>query len=127
MRLDLSPGDRAALRRGVDPWEVRGFYNLLQQSPDTPDWAVALAAPILADIKQTTDRRIGQLARGVLSEKRIRRLLNSERDDLVVQIRRLVKMADGKANPDDIVNTLRYWGENARRRIARDYFGGEEE
>lgn len=128
MNLGLSPGDKAALRRGVDPWEVRGFYGLLKQFPDSPEWILALVAPVVADIRTPTTKRIGTLARGVLSEKRMRRLLNStDREELIQQLRRVVAMCDREGNAQDIVDTVRYWGERARRQIAKDYFGGAEE
>ena len=124
--MELSSGDRAALRRGADPWEVRGFYGMLKHYGDVPEWVVALAAPVLADIREKTDRPIGSIAKGVLSEQRLRRMLEArDREDLVVHLRRLVRMS-GVGNPQDILDTLRYWGEAARRRVARDYFGDTE-
>lgn len=120
--MELTSGDRAALRRGTDPWAVRGFYGLLREYDDVPEWVVALAAPILAQIREPTDQALGQIARSVLSELRLRRLLDSrDRDDLVNHLTRIVRMS-GRGNARNILETIQFWGDNMRRTVARDYF-----
>lgn len=125
----FSKADRAALRRGVDPWEVRGFYELLKQFPDYPPRFVALAAPLIAELREQSDQSIGRLCSdGKLSERRLRRLLEArDRQDLVHQLRTVVRILGRRANPVELVKTVRFWGESRRRQIAQDYFGGSDD
>ena len=121
----FSKSDVSALRRGVDPWEVRGFYQLIKKYPEFSPPLLAMAAPLVAEIRETVPEKIGVIAKqSKLSERRLRRLLGSrDRIDLIHQLRGLVRIAKRRANPDDVVRTVVYWGNNQRRRIAQDYFG----
>jgi CRISPR type I-E-associated protein CasB/Cse2 len=115
--------DRAALRRGVDPWEVRGFYELISRYPEYNRTALALAAPLLAEIRNDTEERFGRRCASRLSERRFRRLLDArDRDDLVHQLRAAVRILDRTANADELVKLVVFWGDRARRGLAQDYF-----
>ena len=124
----FSQADRAALRRGTDPWEVGGFYELLKKFPDHNKTLLALSAPLLAEIRNTSQTKLGKACRRRLTERRFRRLLQSrDRDDLVHQLRGVVRILDRSANPVELVDIIQYWGPNMRRRVAQDYFGSSEE
>jgi len=124
----ISAADRAALRRGTDPWEVRAFYELLRLYADTKPRFVALTAPLIAELREETDVSLGELCRKrQLSERRLRRLLAArDRDDLVHQLRSVIRILGRTANPDELVRLVRYWGDRARRGVAQDYFQPEE-
>ncbi len=124
--FQFTKADAAALRRGVDPWEVSGFYKFIKLYPKI-DYksALAQAAPVVAEIREVSDKSIGQLCCAQVSERRLRRLLESRnREDLSHQLQSVVRLLKRKANPTDIVETIVYWGEDRRRQIAQDYFGG---
>lgn len=57
-----------------------------------------------------------------LSEARFRRLMQSESDDLMAQMRRLVQMTKGQANVFDLAETILYWGDRVRRRWIFEYY-----
>ena len=124
----FSQADRAALRRGTDPWEVRGFYELLQKNPEKNKLFLALTAPLLAEIRNTSEVRLGKACRRRLTERRFRRLLQSrDREDLVHQLRGVVRILDRTANSDELIDIVQFWGDKMRRRIAQDYFGIEDD
>ena len=124
----FSPADRAALKRGTDPWEVRGFYDLQRRYPAIHPFGLAQAAPVLALIRERSDRKLGALCHGALREARFRRLLQSrDRDDLAHQLAAVVRILRGHCNPDEIVNTIAYWGDKTRRDLAQDYYGSGED
>ena len=124
LKLSLSLADAAALRRGVDPWEVRGFYGLLKQYSELKSWQVAIAAPVVAEIREFNNQTVGQLAKAHLTEARLRRLLSSrDREDLVRHLRTLIRISGRSGSPDEFVKTIAFWGESQRRRIAQDFFG----
>jgi CRISPR type I-E-associated protein CasB/Cse2 len=124
----FSSADRAALKRGTDPWEVRGFYDLQRRYPAIHPLALAQASPVLALIRERSDRNLGALCHGALSERRFRRLLQArDREDLAHQLAAVVRILRGRCDPDEIVTTIAYWGDKTRRRLAQDYYGTEEE
>jgi len=127
--MDLfSQADRAALRRGTDPWEVKGFYELLKKYPDFNKKFLADSAPLLAEIRTTNQTKLGRACKNRLTERRFRRLLQSRnRDDLVHQLRGVVRILNREANPDELVEIVQYWGEIMRRKIAQDYFGSSDD
>ena len=120
----FSKGDAAALRRGVDPWEVGGFYELFKIWPDLNKNMLAIAAPVLAEIRESDGEKFGRKCHGIVSEKRLRRLLGArDRVDLVRQLSSVVRITGRSANPQEIVDIVCFWGPRQRRRLAQDYFG----
>lgn len=125
---------RAQLRR-LDPWEVRGAYA----------WAISMAeklglpagsnlnhilplAPLAALIREDDSAPLGvALRRAKVGERHVRRLLESSREDIVSQLEKAIRLLKRKANVTDVMATAIYWGPQARRRIATDYFGSEDE
>ena len=124
----FSQADRAALRRGTDPWEVRGFYELLKKFPKHNKKLLAQSAQLLAEIRNANQTKLGKACKQHLTERRFRRLLQSrDRDDLVHQLRGIVRILDRSANPEELIDIVQYWGENMRRRVAQDYFGSSDD
>ena len=125
--FEFSRADAAALRRGVDPWEVRGFYALLRRYDFSPRF-VALAAPALAEVREAVETKLGSdCRRRGITERRFRRVLASrDREDLVRQLKGLVRLLGREANPDELIETVVFWGSVARRRLAQDYFGDDD-
>lgn len=120
--------DRAGLRRGVDPWEIRGFYAMLRAFPKFNPVIVALAAPVVAEIRDTTTAKLGRLCAKNVNERRIRRLLQSrDRDDLARQLSSIIRLIGREANPTEIVETIMYWGPSRRRQLAQDYFSAADD
>lgn len=124
--MEFSAADRAALRRGVDPWEVRGFYDLVRAYPDIHPNMLALAAPLVAEVRESDTRPLGMAMKGIIKERQLRRVLAArDREDLVHQLRRVVRILKRHCNHKELVETVAYWGDARRRRVAADYFGME--
>lgn len=134
--------DRAALtelRRCTDPMDaffVPAFHRLLRRYPRANHGRLAVAAIVLAHVKEHRDgspvaRRIGPTTvaadDAVVSEARFRRLLRAQGDDeLLRAMVRLVKMLKGGVNAVDLANSILYWGDSVRIRWAFSYFNAEE-
>jgi hypothetical protein len=118
---------RALLRR-TDPWEVRGAYEWVRRVKATPglseveDAQLMKIAPLVAEVREDSPKPLGAALRDV-SEARVRRLLASERDDIVEQLARIVRLLHRRVNVEDLTATAIFWGERRRRKIAREYFG----
>jgi CRISPR type I-E-associated protein CasB/Cse2 len=129
--LLLDSRTRAQLRR-TDPWEVRGAYEWARRAGSLPTFAdvsearLMALAPLASEVRESSAQRLGVALRGV-SEHRVRRLLASDRDDIVDQLRIAVRLLDRKVNVPDLIATALYWGDARRRRVARDYFALEDE
>ena len=95
------------------------------------DDRVATLAGVLALVRENHEIRI---ARDVgrrsldedqsaqLSEARFRRLMQTESDDLMTQMRRLVQMAKGRANVRDLAEAILYWGDRIRSEWTFEYY-----
>jgi len=116
-------GDAAALRRGTDPWEVKGFYDLIKAYPARNKVFLAMTAPLIAEVRENSNESLGKLAKSKLSEPRLRRLLSvRDREDLVHQLRSVTRILDRQVNIIELVDIVNFWGEARRRQIAEDYF-----
>ena len=127
MDLILDSRTRAQLRR-LDPWEVRGAYRWVQDAKQSPDLAgvedarLMALTPLVAEVREDSGKPLGVALRGV-NENRIRRLLASDREDIVEQLARAVRLAKRSVGVADLVATAVFWGDQRRRQIAADYFG----
>ena len=88
-----------------------------------------MAAPVIVAIRNQSKLTLGVLAkRQKYNDRRFRRLLNCrDREELVEHIKRLIKFCGQEGNVEDIINTIRYWGQNQRQKLARDFYGGDDD
>lgn len=96
------------------------------------DDRVAILAGVLAVVRE--DERI-RVARALgrrslddeqsarLSEGRFRRLVQTDGEDLLPQMRRLVQMAAGTVNVRDLADGILYWGDRVRKDWTFEYYG----
>jgi CRISPR system Cascade subunit CasB len=130
--LDSDRGGRAALRRcrsPVDVYFVPAFHRLLRDlGPDTPKDRIAAAAAVLAHVREHRSGTLpSMLAEGDkgprMSEVRFRRLLTSENpDELQRELIRAVRLLDGVAPVDRLLNDVRFWSDSTRKEWALDYY-----
>ncbi len=121
---------RAALLR-KDPFEVREVYEwadrvialpALRELDDIRNKVIRLA-PVVALIREDSGNRFAKdLADAKVSENRVRRFLESDRDDIDEQIKRMIRVMKGRAGVVSVLLTSLVWGETMRRRVAQDYF-----
>lgn len=129
--LVLEPAARSMLRRGIDPYEVPAAYKWarrLSESPefkDVDEMSLVRLAPLAAEVREDTGRPLGEGLRVALSERRARRLLASEREDIVPQLARAVRVARRRVGVADLVATALFWGDRRRRQLAIQFFRPE--
>lgn len=121
---------RAALLR-KDPFEVREVYEwadrvialpALRELDDIRNRVIRLA-PVIALIREDSGNRLAKdLADAKVSENRVRRFLESDRDDIDEQIKRMIRVMKGRAGVVSVLLTSLVWGEKMRRNVAQDYF-----
>ena len=128
-------GQRArALLKRTDPFEVRDAYDWAHKLRKLDDFSevevnrlVALA-PLAAIVREDLPTSLGKLMRREeINERHVRRLLESDRDDINEQLARMVQLLGRKANIPDLIATSIYRGERKRRQVATDYFGARDE
>ena len=61
-----------------------------------------------------------------LSEARLRRLLHSERGELLPQLIRVVRMAGGTASVRELARTVLYWGDHIKHQWIHEYYGAQD-
>lgn len=97
---------------------------------------VGMVAAVLAHVRENDDRPVARAAgpaspsadpkkddeNAVVKYGRFRRLLQADDDDLVDQMRRLVRLLGGKANVADLAYSIFYWGDRTRQRWVFDYY-----
>lgn len=136
-------GDRAVLarlRRAATPLEAveeeatidlaRRLGGGLRTLDD-----VAVCAAVLAHVRQDDGspiaRRVGPVPgdptrRPLMSALRFRRLIQADvPEDKLIQFRRLLALADRKANVTDLASALLDWSERRRRDWIFRYYAGE--
>lgn len=121
---------RAQLRR-TDPFEVPGAYawakrvRASEHLKDVEEFRLVRdVASVAAHVRKESEDTLGRrMRRAGISEKSVRRMLESDRDDIADQLTRVIHLVGGEANIEDLVRVLIYWGPNMRRRVAIDYFG----
>lgn len=121
---------RKALQK-KDPFEVREVYAwadrviarpALRKLDDIRNRVIRLA-PVIALIQEDSGNKLGKdLADSKVSKKRVARFLESDRDDIDEQIKRMIRVMKGRAGVESVLLTSLLWGENMRRKVAQDYF-----
>ena len=137
--LEDNKGDRAALRRCRLPLEalfIPAYHHLhrdLTRHDSINDRRLPAVAALLAHVKEerienefavqmAAPRSGGDTPR--LSELRFRRLLQCQTlDDLFPALRRVVHLLDGHVDIYSLADSVYWWGENMRRRLAYAYYG----
>lgn len=126
----------ARLRRAAKPVEIMlepEALRLIARLPRDPDRVDRVAALIgvLAHVRETDQRPVARAVgrdaldddQSVLSEERFRRLLQARPNELMEPMRRLVRLAGGKVNVEDLSRSILYWGDRVRKRWIFDYYG----
>lgn len=126
----------ARLRRAAKPVEIMlepEALKLIARFPRDPDREdqVAVLIGVLAHVRETDQRTVARAVgrdaldddKAVLSEGRFRRLLQARRDELLEPMRRLVRLAGGKVNVENLSDSILYWGDRVRKRWIFDYYG----
>ncbi|MDE0456272.1 MAG: type I-E CRISPR-associated protein Cse2/CasB [Chromatiales bacterium] len=128
----------ARIRRAATPVEVMQepeALRLIERLPRNPD-RVAQLAGVLAFVRETDERNVARSIgrptldddeRALVSEGRFRRLLQTQNDEIMEAMRRLVRMAKGKLNVHDLSSSILDWGDGYRgdrvkRRWIFDYY-----
>ena len=130
MSLVMDAKTRAELRR-LDPWEVQGAYRWVRDIKALPEFATVAdaqlmaVAPLVAEVREDSGKPLGVALRGI-TEGRIRRLLASDREDILDQLAKAVRLAKRSVGVADLVTTAVFWGEHRRRQLAQRYFGRDE-
>lgn len=135
----IGPGERAELRR-LDVqrphspafWRIMTAWGTIDQTPESEmRWAVVLSGMArMAPQPHRQGYRLGRaLAQADYSESRLFKLLRAQGTIFEDTVRRLCNFLAAKAEPVDwvelaslILTTDERKAENARRRIARDYY-----
>ena len=137
---DGTGGHRAALarmRRAHAPLDIvqepAALRLIARLRPfERDDDRVAILAGVLALVREDEKTRVAralgrrslddeQSAR--LSEGRFRRLMQTDGEELLSQMRRLVKMAGGNVNVRDLADGILYWGDRVRKDWTFEYYG----
>lgn len=124
----------ARMRHAATPIEVMlepEALRLVARLPSRPERSAMLAG-VLAFVRESDDRRVARAVGRtgldvdqpppVLSEGRFRRLLQTQPDELMAAMRRLVRMTKGRANVRDLSFAILYWGEKVKQRWLFDYY-----
>jgi CRISPR system Cascade subunit CasB len=140
--LDRDRGERANLKRAASPTQIAfcpSFHLLLGQLraqgyrlAHESAGAVAAGAGLAAHVKShegnaslaqqmATPKKRGGGAR--VSGLRFRRLLAiSDRDELYLQLVRVIRLLDGKVNLVSLANAAFWWNERTKKDWAYDYY-----
>lgn len=126
----LGTGDRAELRRAHTPLELAvssGFHSLRRLMPEIDPLRLGQIARVLAFVSNHDSKSLGKALRPVMSEARLRRLVESDREPLPSQLIGAVRLLRGSANVIELAETIYWWGERRARQLAYDYFGSIKE
>ena len=124
----------ARMRHAATPIEVMlepEALRLVARLPHRPERSATLAG-VLAFVRESDDSRVARAVGRtsldadqpppVLSEVRFRRLLQTQPDELMAAMRRLVRLTKGRANVRDLSSTILYWGDKVKQRWLFDYY-----
>ena len=117
----------ARLRRAERPLDVLfepAALRLVARLPRMRPERVAIVAAVLAHVTESADAPLARIVgrstmddehSAAVSESRFRRLLQSDGDELMHRMRRVVRMAKGRADVSDLARAILYWGDRVRR------------
>jgi hypothetical protein len=124
--LLLDSRTRALVRR-TDPYEVRGAYEWVARAKrraslsSATDAALMAVVPLVAEVRQDAGWTLGEALRGV-RERRVRRLLASDCDDVIAQLIKVVRLIGRSVQIEDLVATAIFWDDHRRRKLAQAWF-----
>lgn len=96
---------------------------------------VAVLAGVLACVSERDDLPLAKAVGpggldpdkpAVLSNGRLRRLLQSDQDELMEQMRRIVRMNKGRASVEHLARAILFWGDRIKQEWIFDYYGVEQ-
>lgn len=126
----LAPGPRAELRRVERPddlLEVPAFYRLFS-GRGTTEWEKGAYQRLifcLPCIRHSGENislgRALAKAKGV-GEKRLFQVVRSSEPNDMIQLRRILRMAEPTVNWDLAARQLWYWNDRSKRDLLEDYF-----
>jgi CRISPR type I-E-associated protein CasB/Cse2 len=122
----LERGDRAELRRAHTPLELavaRGFHDLRNLLPDTNPKRVGQIARVLSFVNSHENKSFAKALKPVMSESRLRRLVECDREQLPAHLTGAIRLLKGQANVIEIADIVYWWGERRAQQLAYDYFG----
>jgi CRISPR system Cascade subunit CasB len=134
--MQMAPGPRAELRRVTSPaelLEIPAFYRLFS-GMGSKEWekeAYQRLIFCLPCIKAHTEQPISLGAvlakrrdggRAVVSEKRLFQVIRSRAPNDIIQLRRILKMAEPVVNWPKAAKALWYWNDRSKRDLLEDYF-----
>ena len=122
-------GQRAELKRVRNPLDAAllpVFHRLAARMPDADKRRLAYIAALASHVDTNSGKSsFGAACSGKVSEARMRRLLEADdRDDLHAQLSTALRLLKGVAPLGDLAQGVYFWGDNARRRWATDYYTG---
>ena len=126
----LRPGPKAELKRAGKPgdmFETPAFYRLFSGIA-TREWEKLAYQRLIFCLPYIThtgdDVGLGKaLAKGDrVSEKRLFQIIRSETPNDMIHLRRVLQMAEPKANWPRAAILLWYWNERSKRDLLEDYF-----
>lgn len=123
---NLDRGDRAELRRAHTPLELavaRGFHDLRNHLPDTDPQRVGQIARVLSFVDSHENKSFGKALKPVMSESRLRRLVECDREQLSTHLTGAIRLLKGKANVIEVAEIIYWWGERRAQQLAYEYFG----
>lgn len=132
----LTPGQRAELRRVNNPkelLEVPAFYRLFSGMGNSKEEKDAYQRLIfcLPCIQGHTEQPVSLGAalagkreggRSAVSEKRLFQVVRSNAPNDMIQLRRILKMAEPVVNWPKAAKTLWYWNDRSKRDLLEQYF-----
>lgn len=121
-------------RSSLEALAIEGFVGLHQRLGAKRELVMRHAhlARVLAHVRESASVRLPSAlagernSRAPLSEARLRRLLQIDRDDvddLARALVRIVRLLKGRANISDLTTAMLFWGDGVKTDWAYAYFG----
>ena len=140
--LQEDKGAKARLRRCASLTDValepayyrlqRSFFSLKQGGREETVMALAaLGAHVKTAVSGLSMAKLMAQPKGgvpgednqIVKEGRFQRLLKvEERGELMLDLIRVIRLLDDKANLEDLAQGLWFWGDKVKRQWAKDYF-----
>ena len=129
--LEKNKGGRAELRRAHNLTEIafiEVYHNLYKQMKSADKESLATVAGVCAHVKAHEGGCLAEQMAENLSTLRFRRLLAiTDRNEMYHAMVRLVKMLGGAVNILDLAETVYWWNEYTKKRLAYDYYAKAKE
>lgn len=116
------------LRREADYWNPDRVaalaVALANLKPELGNLSADLRLPeVFGRNSIDDDQKENRAGRRPLSEARFRRLLQTEEAELLDAFRRLVRLLDGRVEPESLARAILHWGDQTRQRWVFGYYG----